>query len=247
MKRLSEYSTSISAQHIKKCPFCEKKVKGHKKHTSKNGKFSIEVPVWNCLCYYEKLQKRELKKFEKQVNVLFKQSNIDEHFLTIDFPFSCKELEDLNNDLGWIKKGKQFFVYGDAGNYKTTQVVKIAKNAICREKTSVLYYRASELPNLIVEDKKILYRLERCDLLILDNFGKEKAERFAGKNFDLLDKRIHNYKSNILICNNPRSQVESIYSAPMISRLNMFEKIEIDGEDKRGIFEKPDEEKGKVK
>jgi len=211
----------------KACPICKKKIKGFKEFESKEIK--LRIPVWNCTCFEDRRNLKKAAEYKKRIDYLFKYSNIDKEFLENDFKVHRPELIEFFQDFAWIKEGKQLLIYGDPGNHKTGQVTAIMKQAIREKMYKCLYFRATDLIHKWKEEKNIL----NCDLLVVDNFAKESEENRRGMMFDILDKRIHNRLSNILIVNSELERIRQIYGNPMISRLSGFIQIEIDGEDKR--------------
>ena len=98
----------------------------------------------------------------------------------------------------------------------------------------VMYYDSSDIPGIGMNDKKLFESIKRTDVLILDNFGKDKIERAGGIIFRLIDYRIHNYLPNIFITNYDKIDHNELFSPEFVSRLNGFDKIPIDSDrDKR--------------
>ena len=221
-------SKNISFRHVVKCPQCNKKVKGYRKVYAEDRSMFIELPVFNCVCIdNDRLERAEEKQRERTVK-LYRASNIDNEFLENDFPIYHPKILEHFKCLEWLESGRQFLIYGDPGNHKTGHVTALAKRAM-KAGYSVYYCRASELPTYARESVSNMRRVLGVDLLILDNFAKEEAEKFGGINFDILDKRIHRYKTNILIVNAELSNIGKIYKDPMVSRLSGFIQFAMDG------------------
>ena len=212
-------------QNIQKCSKCGRPVKGRKEIKAEN--LTVVLPVWDCQCS-EIMQREHIQDHaDNRMKRLLGQSNIDAEFLENDFPVYRLEIAPYYDDLEWIKAGRQLLVFGDPGNHKTGHVTAIAKRAM-ENAFSVVYFRATEVPY-----QKNYKLMDEVDLLIIDNFGKDAFENSRGSLFDILDKRIHNYRSTILILNSNPEEVSKIYHAPMMSRLNGFIRIPMDGPDKR--------------
>lgn len=244
MERLSKFidtekkALQEKQQRIKVCPVCKKPIKGYKKHTSLDKKISISVPVFACNCKQKIIDDREVGEKQQRIDLLIQNCNIDAEFLNNDFKVYHSKLIRYYEDLMWVKLGWQLLLYEDPGNHKTGQATAIAKKAMYERQWSCLYYRADELPQLCKKDSTYEYKASHCKILILDNFAKEASEKLGGFNFRILDKRIHNHRSSILILNfKDDSRVIEVYGPAMASRLKAFKQIPVlaekSGQDQR--------------
>jgi len=236
MKKVSEVLKGVyDFSYVKKCIHCGKKVKEYKTYYSDDKKVKLIRPIFNCDCI-EKAQQEKVEKEKKNIILdLMRDSNLNKYFLNKNYTIANKGLKEYYDNMLWIKIGISLLIYGKWGRCKTGDIHLIAEKAIREFQYSILYFNTSEFPKKYMENKSILKKAERCDLLILDNFAKEESEKFGGIIFDLLDNRIHKYKkSNALIINfEDDSNVTKIYQAPMSSRLLGFKHIKIEGRDRR--------------
>ena len=167
-------------------------------------------------CDCEAIQKHEA---ERQ-----RESKIDQYFIDNNFKVHSKELIPYYENLDWIGK-KSLFICGNFGCHKTGQVTMILKKAIC-EDMSVRYYRTSEIVY-----QRDYETIKKVMLLVLDNFGKNiKFEDSRNALFDLIDFRLHNYLSTIIITN---ELLKDKIDGALYDRLDMFEKIIISGKSTR--------------
>jgi len=212
---------------IKECEKCGSKVKGHGKTTLGDGEYFY--PLFSCDCsnnpanYAEKIEETDIK-------INYKSTRIDQFFLENDFKVYNKELLKYYNDIDWIKKGESLLIFGNPGTQKTGQVTVICKK-VYKCFFSVLYYRATELPY-----QRDIEKIKNVKLLVLDNFAKDDFENSRGAVFDLIDFRIHNYLSTILITNISDNKIAEIYDFALADRIKMFKKIPILGKSKRSTL-----------
>jgi len=188
----------------------------------------IKVPDYECDCMKKHLEEERKSKHIEKVGHLYRESKVDRFWLESKFKVYNKKLIPYYENLDWIKNGIQLLCYGGPGNHKTGQVTSIAKK-VMRYLHSVKYFRANDIPH----QWKQYNKMKTCSLLIIDNFGLEVYEGSRGSLFEIVDYRIHNYKSTIIISNGDLDDINEIYKTPFVSRLKCFTAIEIDGEDKR--------------
>lgn len=210
------------------CPYCKK---SFKYIVLKFGKTNKKFPQYNCDCHDEIVGKRIKKKNHSKIKYLYEHCKIDKLFIESEFKVHDKILFPYM-DINYLVNGVLLIIFGNPGNHKTGQVVAICKMAMDQLKT-VLYFRTSRVPGLTFIHRDYYEKMIRCDILVLDNFGKENVEKSGGVVFDIIDYRVHNKKTTILITNVNPEDVSEIFDSPLISRLLMFTKIKIDGEDKR--------------
>lgn len=233
--KISEVPVRIVSK-VKKCSVCGKKIKGY--HKNEKGKILIIRPIYDCNCKEERIRRKKLEDNRVKISLLINKSRIDKKFLNNNYDVYHSLLKPYFDKLDWVDKGKNLLVYGYPGNHKTGQITQIMKKVIYEKFRSVRYYRTSSIIY-----QRDMQAIENCFLLVLDNFGKDVFEKSRNAVFDLIDSRIHNYRSTILITNayNP-DEVESIYDLPMISRLKMFEKIGPIGEEGKDLRSEKDQE-----
>ena len=155
---------------------------------------------------------------------LVEQSRIDEMWWENDFKIHDKKLVPYYEDFEWITKGESLLLIGNPGCWKTGQIMTIAKKYL-HERGSFRYYRATEIVY-----QKDLEKIKTMGLLVIDNLGYDKDfENSRGCLFDLVDYRLHNYLSTVLITN---EKVK--FDSAFMDRLKMFTKIIIERPSTRG-------------
>lgn len=169
--------------------------------------------------YYE-----EKRKEEKILN-----SRIDRYFIDNQFKVEHEKLIKYYENLDWIKKGISIYLFGNHGTHKTSQITTIMLKALDNN-YKVRYYRSSEIVY-----QKDYEKIKECDILCLDNFGASaQFEQSRGALFDLLDYRIHNYKSTIIITNENNTNK---FDPALVDRFKMYHIINCDGKSDRKKME----------
>lgn len=150
-----------------------------------------------------------------------------------------------------VKEGRSYYVQGPNGTGKTH--LACATGILClKAGMSVRFAVATELLEELKEygehQRNLLSSLARCDLLIIDDLGKEGAAtpRGAEKLYDLFNKRYNaqttlDRKPIIVTSNFPRGEVARRVSeggsglavASRISEMTEREPIRMEGEDRR--------------
>jgi DNA replication protein DnaC len=211
---------------MKKCEYCKKEYKEYKSNLS--DKVVLRA---NCDCVWEKEQEiKELARKNKRIEKLIDNSRIDRMFLDAEYHVHNVELKPYCNT-EWIGQ-KSLFIFGNYGCHKTGQITTICK-ALMKCLISVEYWNTSRLARLDFKElNETMERLERVDLVVLDNFGKNiSMEDSRNVIFDLIDYRIHNYKSTVVITN---EILEGKVDGALWDRFKMFDRLKITGDSKRG-------------
>ena len=146
---------------------------------------------------------------------------------------------------------KNFQILAEVGRGKTYFALSIAKEFLKKDK-SAMYFRINELVDLFFRyDKKeenlkyddngednidLISFAENCDLLIIDDFGTIPFNDYVQSKIDnLIIKRFENKKS-MIITDLISESYKKNYSNKLISIIdNNFYKINLFGEDLRGI------------
>ena len=218
----------LEGMEMEKCKYCGKEYvkneSSYLKNLSKVFRKNLEyLPACDCL---EKEIERELKELErkrikesieKKMQKCKDISVVDKKFLNSRF-----ENADMNCDhmqLGkkyvenFLKKDKQIglLFYGGVGTGKTFTTACIANYLMERGKT-VLVINLGLYLNKVGRDwgeaeKRFLEQVEKCDLIIIDDFGTEKdldenqSCWRAEKIYNLIDARYRSNKPLILSTN----------------------------------------------
>ena len=141
----------------------------------------------------------------------------------VDFPAGVT-LQSLM-ELDFLQEGKNVLMYGGTGTGKTMLSILIGMSA-CSQGVPVRFYRTAALINLLSESKaagtltRILHRLDKADILILDEFGYVPYDRTGSQLlFDYLSE-IHEEKPVILNTNLEFAQwVNVLYDQRMTTAL----------------------------
>ena len=173
-----------------------------------------------CPCRCQEIEKEKKRKAARYQELLM-ESRIDLFFINNDFKVHSPELLPYNN-IEWLGK-ESLLIYGNPGCHKTGQITAIAK-IVMQAGYSVRYYRATEL-RYNRED------VRNKSMVIIDNTGKAECEDKKNELFDLIDYRIHNYRSTVLITN---ENLSSHIAGAFYDRLKLFKHIKISGESQRG-------------
>jgi len=159
-------------------------------------------------------------------NKIIDETRIDKFFLKNPFQVHSKKLKKYCESFDWINEGESLFIFGGPGTHKTGQVTAIAKKYLIDTGCKVRYYRATEI--VYQHDME---KIMNCDLIIIDNLGFDPDfENKRGCLFDLIDYRLHNFKSTIVITN---ENIKGKFNLAFVDRFKMFNKIKIDGSSKR--------------
>lgn len=213
---------------MEKCKYCGKEYKENSiKHMDKLPEYIKEkikyIPDCNC---FEETAKREIEKLEKKrihecmenrVRKYKDISVVDNKFLESRF-----ENADMNGKLmvlakryadNFLVKNKKtgLLLYGDVGTGKTFASACIGNYLMEKGKTVMIINLGLYLNKLSRElgesEKDILEQIERCDLVIIDDFGTEKNLNDnstgwrAEKIYNLIDTRYRSGKPLIISTN----------------------------------------------
>lgn len=208
------------------------KAEGEKLKSTKEGLF-----IYNSLTEMEKKSNLPLKAWgDVSVEVFPKDKVAFTHCNTF-----------LNNVVGNVIDGKGLYIYGPAGNGKTTWAYKIARKYIATlaynkqaPRTAVYFANVPELMNdlkLGFNDnelqRRLNYSIESADLVIFDDIGAENSTEWAQEQlYHYINYRYSNGKATIFTSNLPPNSLEKRVS----DRINgMAQIIEFKGTSQRGI------------
>ena len=150
-----------------------------------------------------------------------------------------KLLENAKNN-----KPLNIFFSGKTGTGKTFLSRYIEKNMINNNK-SVIYISVNDLLNVVFKDfnsdnnetNPLLDYINDCDMLILDDLGKENISTFTIKYiYNLIDNRLTHNKSTIVCSQHNYTEISEVYDESLTTRLyNYFITVRLEGKDLRGI------------
>ena len=88
-----------------------------------------------------------------------------------------------------VLAGKSVMFYGDIGVGKTHRACAIANSLV--DEMQVMFATSKSINDAEFNDKDVLQRFEHCDLLVLDDAGKMRAESrwYATQLFDIVNTR----------------------------------------------------------
>lgn len=261
---------------IKKCEVCGKEyIKNDNeflKHFPEFIKKNLEyIPACECL---EESKQREMEELErKRVQECIKNkvkkykdiSVIDKRFLNSRF-----ENANMNNDNmqlakryaeSFLRKDKQvgLLFYGGVGTGKTFSTACIANYLMEKGKTVLVMNLGLYLNKLTTgwgeAERDILEQVEKCDLLIIDDFGAEKGLDNnqtgwrAEKIYNLIDGRYRSEKPLIISTNlnfsedEEKCEITEKFSTQGQNRIrdriiDMCFPIQVTGKSKRGLTKK---------
>lgn len=164
---------------------------------------------------------------------LYRDSNFNIIKQSLKFP------QNFDRVIEWKPNPKGLAIIGKTGSAKTRTLCILIKNLI--EKylvgitSSLKVFYAGELERAIISSFKkaseydvLMRKLESCDLLIIDDFGKEKfTERYEVSVFQIFEKRFANLKPIIFTTNYRGEEFKARFSdmanyEPFSRRINEF-------------------------
>jgi DNA replication protein DnaC len=140
---------------------------------------------------------------------------------TYDFSCSSKidknQIKELCRNPAWVKEGMNLLIFGPSGVGKTHLASAIGEKLI-QSGYRIIFYRTTELVQKLMEAKRdlclpaFLDKLDKYDLLILDDFGYVKKDEFeTSVLFELICER-YERKSLLITCNQPFKEWDQIFT-----------------------------------
>ena len=258
---------------MEKCKYCGKEYKENSiKYMEKLPEYIKEkikyIPDCNC---FEEITKREIEKLEKKrihecmenrVRKYKDISVVDNKFLESRF-----ENADMNGKLmvlakryadNFLVKNKKagLLLYGDVGTGKTFASACIGNYLMEKGKTVMIINLGLYLNKLSrglgESEKDILEQIEKCDLVIIDDFGTEKnlndnsTGRRAEKIYNLIDTRYRSGKPLIISTNlnfnddEEKCEITEKFSTQGKNRIrdriiDMCFPVQVSGKSRRGV------------
>ena len=143
-----------------------------------------------------------------------------------------------------LNKPINIYISGKTGTGKTFLSRFIGQSLLNNHKT-VIYITANDLMNAVfsnisndkTKENILLDYIDECDVLILDDLGKENVNDFSIRYiYNLIDTRLNNKQSTIVCTQHNLSEISEIYEEGLTPRLyNYFFPIRLAGKDLRGI------------
>jgi len=226
------------------CKYCSKEKKSLEIEIA-----GIKRTVYpNCNCEsdaYEKEKEMDKQKEKKRrIEIITKQSRLGTRFKQCTFDnFKIREgtenaynttLDYVTNFNSYKQTGKGLLLTGIAGTGKTHLVASIT-NYLLEELVSVVFVVVPDLLQDIRStynyngeevESKIMYGLNECDLLILDDIGVEKKSDWTTeKIFTIINTRYSNQKPIIYTTNCNSNELEERIGNRAFSRIIETSKI----------------------
>lgn len=173
-------------------------------------------------------RERDAKRYAERC----RRAGIPERYLTAEHPKAASASDDPN-----------WYIHGTQGTGKTHLAMAIARRVIARGKSvevRIVPHLLEDLRSRNTEDRSITAKLAECDLLVLDDLGKESPTPYACERlFDIINDR-YNSKLPVMVTSNydPNSIAKRLSEGDtgrsIASRLSeMCRRIHMDGADRR--------------
>lgn len=174
---------------------------------------------------------------KKLVNSRFESAEMTDRHINL-----CKRYAEKFVKVGTAPQG--LLMYGPVGTGKTFASACIANYLMDNNKTVLVMNLGLYLMKLKKEwdeaESDVLEYVKKCDLLIIDDFGVEKATEFViDKTFALIDTRYRTEKPMIITTNLSMKEIEAKFESRIADRLEeMCFSIRVEGESKRAVKKK---------
>ena len=208
-----------------------------------------------CHCYIDKEMEvyKKISNFDTYQDILdkFNLNVYKQNLMSVEaipyFEYMINKLSTIKEMLlDFTKHNKpiNIFISGKTGNGKTYLSRFIGQNLLNSHKT-VIYITVNDLMNVVFKnmnsdnkkDSVLLDYITDCDMLILDDLGKENVTDFSIRYiYNLIDNRLNNQKSTIVCSQHNFAEISDFYDEGLTTRLcNYFYPIRLDGKDLRAI------------
>ncbi|MBQ9041467.1 MAG: ATP-binding protein [Eggerthellaceae bacterium] len=227
--------------HVETCPHCGRELK----RTSINvmGKTYDGLPCWgSCGCNESEHDGTATTRAERR----YRLAGIPERYLTVK-----ADLEDYSEK---VLSGTWLYIQGNNGTMKSGFAAALAMRILDTEKDKGVRHTArfensrdvvSELQGIFDGNKSdVLDRLYGCDVLILDDLGKEQPTEFAvSMLYEIIDMRYRDCKPIVVTTNFTRGELaerlakrDRATAEAIVSRLcDGVEVVDMYGDDKRMV------------
>lgn len=208
-----------------------------------------------CKCYIEKEIEiiKKISHFDESDSVInkFDINVYKQDLLSVErtkyIEYMVSKFSDIKDMLLENKKNNKsinIFISGKTGTGKTFLSRYIGETLLNNNKT-VIYITVNELLNEVFKnfnsenknDNRLLSYIEDCDMLILDDLGKENITDFTIRYiYNLIDDRLNQKKSTIVCSCLNFTEINDSYDEGLTTRLfNYFYSIRLDGIDLRRV------------
>ena len=208
-----------------------------------------------CHCYIDKEIEvyKKLSNFDNYKNILdnFNLNVYKQNIMSVEnssyFEYMVSKLSTIKEMIlehNKLNKPINIYISGKTGTGKTFLSRFIGQSLLNNHKT-VIYITANDLMNAVfsnisndkTKENILLDYIDDCDVLILDDLGKENVNDFSIRYiYNLIDTRLNNKQSTIVCTQHNLSEISEIYEEGLTPRLyNYFFPIRLAGTDLRGI------------
>ena len=208
-----------------------------------------------CHCYIDKEIEvyKKLSNFDNYKNILdnFNLNVYKQNIMSVEnssyFEYMVSKLSTIKEMIlehNKLNKPINIYISGKTGTGKTFLSRFIGQSLLNNHKT-VIHITANDLMNAVfsnisndkTKESILLDYIDDCDVLILDDLGKENVNDFSIRYiYNLIDTRLNNKQSTIVCTQHNLSEISEIYEEGLTPRLyNYFFPIRLAGKDLRGI------------
>lgn len=162
-------------------------------------------------------------RLDSRLRRLLQESQLPQGKTFTSFDFNhCPSLQpaailQLAQDIGWLQRAENILFFGPSGVGKTHLATALGRSVL-QLGQRVKFFTATSLVQLLQQSKidlqlaSTLHKLDRFDLLIIDDLGYvKKSESETSVLFELIAHR-YERKSLIVTANQPFSQWDSIFT-----------------------------------
>lgn len=193
--------------------FERKAVQQHWSHTQ----FLLE------LCQYESSQR-----YHSRIQRALQEAHLPVGKAISNFDFSRypqlpqAALVELAQDSGWLKRAENLLLFGPSGVGKTHLAAAIGLSLVERGRkvrfiTGTALVQQLQRAKLELQLQTVLQKLDRYDLLVIDDIGYvKKTESETSVLFELIAHR-YEFKSLLITANQPFSSWDTIFADPIMT------------------------------
>ena len=245
---ISKYNQLLKVNNLKESDF-------EKHYDCADCKDTGFIDGKKCHCYIDKEIEvyKKLSNFDNYKNILdnFNLNVYKQNIMSVEnssyFEYMVSKLSTIKEMIlehNKLNKPINIYISGTTGTGKTFLSRFIGQSLLNNHKT-VIYITANDLMNAVfsnisndkTKENILLDYIDECDVLILDDLGKENVNDFSIRYiYNLIDTRLNNKQSTIVCTQHNLSEISEIYEEGLTPRLyNYFFPIRLAGKDLRGI------------